>query len=170
LFSGPDGSSLIPTALQSEGALVALEGRENETMSDLQAKLFWARGAGQASTAILHCSGEIDLSNIVILERALAGGIATDAPVLEVDLRKVSFLDSSTVEALLHAHHTLIGEGRALCLHAGPMARRLFRLVGAATLLKKTSLTAVLGSATRAARASLPAPSAARRLDALLER
>jgi anti-anti-sigma factor len=99
-------------------------------MCDLKTRLYWIEGVGRPPTALLLCSGEIDISNIEALEQALGAAFETEAPVVEVDLRKVEFLDSSTIELLLAAYQRLISEGRTLRLQAGPMTWRLLRLLG----------------------------------------
>jgi anti-anti-sigma factor len=99
-------------------------------MCDLKTRLYWIEGVGRPPTALLLCSGEIDLSNIDRLEQALGAAIETEAPVVEVDLRKVEFLDSSTIELLLSTYQKLITEGRTLRLQAGPVTWRLIHMLG----------------------------------------
>jgi anti-anti-sigma factor len=99
-------------------------------MRDLKTRLYWIEGGGRPPTALLLCSGEIDISNIKALEQALGAAIETEAPVVEVDLRKVEFLDSSTIELLLSTYQKLITEGRILRLQAGPITWRLIHMLG----------------------------------------
>jgi anti-anti-sigma factor len=52
---------------------------------------------------VLECVGEIDLSSVDTLRRALAASIRSGAREVQVDLREVSFLDSSAMDALIEA-------------------------------------------------------------------
>jgi anti-anti-sigma factor len=79
--------------------------------------------------AVLRCAGEIDFSNLHLLEQALVVAIAEGAPALEVDLSAVDYMDSSTLLTLLRTHRELAAEGRALCVRANPWGLRLFRLL-----------------------------------------
>ncbi|MFI5756440.1 STAS domain-containing protein [Streptomyces sp. NPDC051569] len=85
-----------------------------------------ARQNGDA--IVLAVSGDLDLENIAPLATALAeAGETVTGPVV-VDLSRVSFADSTTVNVLLQAHGTL---GPRLRL-AEPSAfvRRLFAVIG----------------------------------------
>jgi anti-sigma B factor antagonist len=85
-----------------------------------------ARQDGDA--LVLAVSGDLDLENIAPLVTALAeAGKTVTGPVV-VDLSRISFADSTTVNVLLQAHGTL---GARLCL-AAPSAfvQRLFGLIG----------------------------------------
>jgi anti-anti-sigma factor len=92
--------------------------------------LFRAPANEARAGAILQCSGEIDLSNVLHLEHALVATIEAGAPALHVDLRGVEYLDSCAIKALLKAHRELARTGRSLSLQAGPRTVRLFRLFG----------------------------------------
>ncbi len=78
----------------------------------------------------LRCLGEIDLSNVDHLRQVLDASIAVQVPAVGVDLREIEYLDSAGIEALLEAQHVLTRQGRQLNMQAGPMALRLFRLLG----------------------------------------
>lgn len=85
-----------------------------------------ARQDGDA--VVLALSGDLDLDNIAPLVTALTeAGETVTGPVV-VDLSRVGFADSSTVNVLLRAHGTL---GPRLCL-AAPSAfvQRLFAVIG----------------------------------------
>jgi anti-sigma B factor antagonist len=83
----------------------------------------------------LRCTGEIDIASVDALERALRATVETGATVLEVDLRKVEFLDSSALKALMAAQERLRHKGRRLRVRVRPSAAILFRAVGLAELL-----------------------------------
>src|SRR5690349_18357503 len=78
--------------------------------------------------AVLLCSGEIDLTNVGRLRSALAGAIQTGLPQIEVDLRAVSFFDSTALDALLEAHRALAPPGRVLRVTASPWGRKLLHM------------------------------------------
>jgi anti-anti-sigma factor len=99
-------------------------------MNELRTRIYWIEGIGCPPKALLLCSGEIDISNIDRMEAALEAAIETEAPVVEVDVRKVDFLDSGTIEALLVTYQKLASEERTLRLQAGPRTRRLLQLLG----------------------------------------
>jgi anti-anti-sigma factor len=85
--------------------------------------------AGQPCGAVLRCAGEIDLSNVACLEQELAASIRLRLPVIEVDLRDVSFLDSSTMAALIRAQSELRRSGGRLRVRARPSTAHLFQLL-----------------------------------------
>jgi anti-sigma B factor antagonist len=84
---------------------------------------------GEPPGAVLECVGEIDLSCVDTLRRALCASIRSGAPEVVVDLREVSFLDSSAMDALIEAYRQLAREGRALRVRARPWAAHLLHLV-----------------------------------------
>jgi anti-anti-sigma factor len=94
-----------------------------------EAPLLRIRVTGQPVGSVLHCEGEMDLSNVDCLRRVLTAAIEQGHPEVEVDLREVEFLDSSTIEALLTAHHELAKQGRKLRIRVQPWGARIFRLV-----------------------------------------
>jgi stage II sporulation protein AA (anti-sigma F factor antagonist) len=95
-----------------------------------KAPLLCIQAAGQPAGAVLRGRGEIDVSNVECLRRALDAAIEQGLPEAEVDLREVEFLDSSTMNVLLTTHDHLVSEGRTLRVRARPWAVRVFRLVG----------------------------------------
>jgi anti-sigma B factor antagonist len=78
----------------------------------------------------LQCSGEIDLATVERLRRALTLAIDAGSQAVEVDMREVSFLDSSALRALLEAHRLLARTARRLCVSASPYGAKLFRITG----------------------------------------
>jgi anti-sigma B factor antagonist len=78
----------------------------------------------------LQCRGEIDLATVAQFRRALTDAINAGSQTVEVDLRQVSFLDSSALRTLLEAHYSLARTGRRLCVNASPYGAKLFRLTG----------------------------------------
>jgi anti-sigma B factor antagonist len=94
------------------------------------------KAGGRPGEAVLRCAGEIDLSTVPILEQALASSIAGCAPVIEVDLSRIDYLDSCTIYAVLLAHRELASAGRALRVRVSPWGLRLFRLLGLDELME----------------------------------
>jgi anti-anti-sigma factor len=84
---------------------------------------------GDPPGAVLQCVGEIDLSCVDTLRRALAASVRSGAPEVVVDLREVSFLDSSAMDALVEAHRQLAPEGRKLRVRARSWAAHLLHMV-----------------------------------------
>jgi anti-anti-sigma factor len=95
--------------------------------------LFHLEIAVEGASAVVRCTGEIDLSNVDRLQRVLGSVIASGAQTIHVDLRAVPYLDSCTMELLLSADAELRRDGRRLQVAARPFACRLFRVVGIET-------------------------------------
>ena len=77
-------------------------------------------------------SGEIDLSTVEDVEGGLRSAIDDGAGAIVLDLREVSFLDSSGLRLLLRLHKDLGEAGRRLVLVQGPRrVARVFELTGA---------------------------------------
>ena len=75
--------------------------------------------------------GEIDLSTVGELEARLSESVNGDAPVLSLDLRGVSFLDSSGLRLVLRLNKDLQEAGRRLVLVQGPRrVAKVFELSG----------------------------------------
>jgi stage II sporulation protein AA (anti-sigma F factor antagonist) len=107
-------------------------------MADLITNLTLLRieRAGEPPGAVLRCLGEIDLSNVDYLRQSLDASIQLPVPEVEVDLREVSFLDSSAIDALVGACHELAGQGRTLRVRATEWIARVLRMVKVDCLLK----------------------------------
>lgn len=77
-------------------------------------------------------SGEIDLSTVEDVENGMRTAIDGGNGVVAVDLREVSFLDSSGLRLLLRLHKDLDEAGRRLVVVQGPRrVARVFELTGA---------------------------------------
>lgn len=78
----------------------------------------------------LRLAGELDLVGRAPLEDAIVR-IATDGCTLVLDLRAVTFMDTSGVHVALAADHCCAARGCELRLFAGPAAvQRVFELAG----------------------------------------
>ena len=77
-------------------------------------------------------SGEIDLSTVEDVESELRTAIDGGTGAVALDLREVSFLDSSGLRLLLRLHKEFGDAGRRLVLVQGPRrVARVFELTGA---------------------------------------
>ena len=84
-------------------------------------------------STVAALSGEIDLSAIGALEDALAQVLATPPAVLVLDLREVSFLDSSGLRLILRLDRSQREAGSQLTVvRGGRRVERVFELTGAA--------------------------------------
>src|SRR5947208_2706051 len=72
----------------------------------------------ESDRRVVRCSGEIDLSNAGWLEQELAACADSGAPVVELDLRGVTFLDSFAVRVVVMAHWRLAASGQRLAVRA----------------------------------------------------
>ena len=70
--------------------------------------------------SVIRVHGEIDLYTMHEFEQALESGIGKDAAALIADLTGVSYLDSSGLSVLLHAHKAISARGGLLCVIASP--------------------------------------------------
>jgi anti-anti-sigma regulatory factor len=104
-------------------------------MLELITHLFTIGVAGQSRTTILLCSGRMVQGSIELLRGALTAATETEAPVVEVDLSKVSQIDRCAAAALLQTRHELARQGRELRLVVNPQTEALLRRLGAAALL-----------------------------------
>ena len=76
--------------------------------------------------------GEIDLSTVEDVESGLRSAIDGGSGAIVLDLREVSFLDSSGLRLMLRLHKDLGEAGRRLVLVQGPRrVARVFELTGA---------------------------------------
>ena len=77
-------------------------------------------------------TGEIDLSTVEEAGARLREAIEGSDGTVAVDLREVSFLDSSGLRLLLQLNEELTGSGRRLVVVQGPRrVARVFELTGA---------------------------------------
>ncbi|MER5452827.1 STAS domain-containing protein [Streptomyces sp. NPDC002766] len=84
---------------------------------------------------VLTLAGEIDHHTGDTLRQSL-DAISTPRPRVVVDMRQVTFMDSSGINILIAAHHTLSEAGGWLRLAAlGPTVMRTIRLVGIDALI-----------------------------------
>lgn len=92
-------------------------------------------------------SGEVDLSTVEDAEGGLRTAIESGNGVVAIDLRDVSFLDSSGLRLLLRLHKDLDDAGRRLIVVQGPRrVARVFELTGADSQLEIVTDPAEIGA------------------------
>lgn len=90
-------------------------------------------GGGSARIAL---AGELDMQTVPVLEDHLAQVEAGEVAEITLDLRDVTFLDSTAVHAFISARDRAKEHGRRLILvGVGPPARRLLELTDTQYLL-----------------------------------
>jgi anti-anti-sigma factor len=87
---------------------------------------------------IVHVFGEVDLSNVRELERAVQHA-ATGERMIVVDLSKCQYIDSSVLTALLRAHKIFGARLQIVTAKRGNVAR-LFRITKMDTVLSVTTM------------------------------
>ena len=88
-----------------------------------------------AGIRLLTVAGEIDQNTASPLQQAL-DVTGTSRPRIVIDLRHVTFMDSSGINLLISAHQDITGAGGWLRLAAPtPPVLRILRLVGVDTLI-----------------------------------
>jgi anti-sigma B factor antagonist len=84
----------------------------------------------------LGLEGELDLASVGELERQLELALATNPQRVVLDLRRLSFIDSSGLRAIIHADTHAREQGAQLVLRPGGAAiQRVFELTGALNAL-----------------------------------
>ncbi|HSD78289.1 MAG TPA: STAS domain-containing protein [Solirubrobacteraceae bacterium] len=89
------------------------------------------------ATTVLAASGEVDVEGGGELRAAMEQAARERARAVELDLRGVTFLDSSGLSAVLHGARTLDAQGTALatrCPH-GSEARLVIEMAGVGRIL-----------------------------------
>jgi anti-anti-sigma factor len=90
-------------------------------------------------------AGELDMLTVPILEEHLARFEQESVTSLMLDLRDVTFIDSTGLRAFLQAHIRSTTNGHTLVLvGAAPFARQLFELTGTGFLLDDQKALGVL--------------------------
>jgi anti-anti-sigma factor len=90
-----------------------------------------ARGGDRGQEEIVAPRGEVDLASRTVLQDALRVAAGSGCEVVVVDLRNVTFLDSSGMAVLIAAHREIGASGQRLVVRGATTAlRRLFRIAG----------------------------------------
>jgi anti-sigma B factor antagonist len=91
----------------------------------------------------LVIEGELDASTVAPVEAAVDELLAVPEPLVRVDARRVTFIDSQGIRALLVAHERAERDGVALVVEpASPVVQRLLRLAGVPWLLDRPGAAA----------------------------
>ncbi len=92
---------------------------------------FYSSQLAGEQTHILMLDGEFDLTNAPTFEKAIDAVIAAGRPNLVVDLRGVSFVDSTMLRALIRGFTSVRSRGRRFALiKPNPLVWRTFVLTG----------------------------------------
>jgi anti-sigma B factor antagonist len=95
-----------------------------------------AMGAEDQS-AVIALEGEIDLASVPDAEARIAAAERDDPAQLVIDLRRVTFMDSSGLRVLLAAHYRAEENGRGFALVRGSESvDRLVKVTGLAGRLR----------------------------------
>jgi anti-sigma B factor antagonist len=98
--------------------------------------LFGTRVEGRDGVAVMAFSGELDVATAPILRENLARVEARGATTIMLDLREVTFIDSSGLKEFLEARSRAKDNGHRLLMSgASPAAQRLFELTGTQFLI-----------------------------------
>jgi anti-sigma B factor antagonist len=108
--------------------------------------------ARDADCTVVWVRGEHDIATVAALSETLAWAIALDDADVVVDLSRVTFMDASTVGAVVHAREELWLRARSLSVRApSRSARRILEVCGLGHLVEvepdDDAATAVAGSA-----------------------
>ena len=97
---------------------------------------FGTRVEEHDGVAVMALSGELDKATVPILRKTLAPFEGNGVSTIVLDLRDLTFIDSSGLLAFLEARRRAMSNGHRLLLSgASPAARRLFELTGTQSLL-----------------------------------
>jgi anti-anti-sigma factor len=109
--------------------------RAMETTAEMILRVDVSRRPGYAEVV---AAGEIDASVINVFQEAMRTAVAFGEPTVLVDLRRVEYMDSGCIYALLEAWRALDRQPEALRLRLGPAAARVIeasRLSGLMTVV-----------------------------------
>ena len=95
-----------------------------------------AQRRGEKETGVVSASGELDLGTVESFRIQVAGAMASDASRVVIDLRHVTFIDSTTLGVLVEAHNRLSAQDRELVIKTQqPLLLRLFEITGLTAVL-----------------------------------
>lgn len=82
--------------------------------------------------SVLRVSGQLDISNASILERALNAAVADDPRAIVFDLAGLEFMDSAGISVLVRARSEV---GEVSLRNPTPVVRRLIEITGLSEVL-----------------------------------
>ena len=87
----------------------------------------------KGDSSVVALRGELDVANSEHVQQEL---VAVGGSVVVVDLSELTFIDSSGLTALVHAHDEITGHGRGFELRgASGSVQRVFEITGLSKLL-----------------------------------
>lgn len=104
-------------------------------------RLLRVHTATDGARTLLRIGGEIDIDTAAQLRQALDTVLGSKARRVDVDMRAVTFCDSTGIHALLHARATAVERGIALTLVPCDKLRRLLAITGTAHLFTCLAFT-----------------------------
>ncbi len=114
---------------------------------------FTIRVESRNQVTMVTLGGELDVASAPTLTRHLKLAEQSDVCSIALDLRDLTFIDSSGLRVLLQANSRAKTNGhRLLILGVGPTPRRMLDATGTASLLDTTDAVGVLDRFTRGAR------------------
>lgn len=103
----------------------------------------------QNGVTSIALSGELDMATVPILNDQLTALEQEGTGAIMLDLRELSFIDSSGLHAFIQAHkRSLLNGHRFLLVGASPIARRLFEMTRTEFLLEAQGTAQLLGGFT----------------------
>ena len=109
-------------------------------------ELYSVRVERQDGTTTIRLSGEFDLCAGPDLRAVIADVILGEPPTrLVFDMTNTTFADSTTVNALVLAHHAAVMVGASIEVMASPVVRRVLEVSGVASLFGPNSDLAAAG-------------------------
>jgi anti-anti-sigma factor len=120
---------------------------------------FLAQIESRNAVARIALNGELDMATVSILREHLANVEGDGINAIMLDLRGLSFIDSTGLQAFLDARSRAAANGhRLILIGASDQARKIFSLTGTDFLLDEEAAVSVLDQFTgsRARRAAQP--------------
>jgi anti-sigma B factor antagonist len=85
---------------------------------------------------VLHLTGELDIAEVPRLEAAVERVLEEGTTAITIDLRRLEFIDSSGLAAIVHVSGVCAKRGYGFELIAGrPEVQRLFEITGLSSVL-----------------------------------
>lgn len=85
---------------------------------------------GGDGSLVLEVHGELDIATSPLLDKALTRARSTNAASIVVDLRGVSFIDSTALHVLINHARAEEGRARLRLTKGSPQTQRIFELSG----------------------------------------
>jgi len=117
------------------------------TANDYSRDEISARLTADGDRVVVELTGEFDLAGVGFVSTAIVDAISAGGRDVVVDLAGVSFMDASTLRAVLHGRSLVATRGGRLTVRAArPGARRLFEACDLTELIESGDAVATAGS------------------------